>query len=80
MNTFIQWAGETKKELPLYKQNESTKRRVIAHWMYPSAAGRGNYPENYFMPYAADAMQKMGYGVSKNGKKPNDKAPPDDAP
>lgn len=75
MKTFIQWADDVKKELPVYKQDENTKRAGIAYWAYPSAyAGRGYaYPDSYFMPKAADALQKM-------SKKPNDTAPSDNAP
>lgn len=60
MKTFIQWAGEVKKELPLYTQDENTKRAGIAYWAYPDAYVRQQYPDGYFMPIAADAMQKMG--------------------
>lgn len=59
MKTFIQWAGEVKKELPVYNQDESTKRAGIAHWAYPEAYAK-HYPDGYFMPSAADAMQKLG--------------------
>lgn len=60
MKTFIQWAEEVKKELPLYMQDENTKRAGIAHWAYPGLYARSQYPDAYFMPIAADAMQKMG--------------------
>lgn len=73
MKTFIQWAGEEKKELPLYTQDENTKRAGIAHWAYPDAYVRQQYPDGYFMPHAADALQKMG------NKQPNRKAPADNA-
>lgn len=74
MKTFVQWAGETKKELPVYKQDESTKRSGLAYWAYPTAYNQRNigYPDAYFMPSAADAGIKM-------SKKPNDKAPKDSA-
>lgn len=65
MKTFIQWAGEEKKELPTYKTDENTKRSAIATWAYPDAAIRSQYPQSYFLPIAADAMQKMQIGVKK---------------
>lgn len=62
MKTFIDWAGETKKELPLYNQTESGahRRGGIAHWAYPDAYVRSQYPDLYFTPIAADAPFKMG--------------------
>jgi hypothetical protein len=62
MKTFIEFCGERKKELPVYKEiAESTLRRTgIAHWAYPDAYIRSHYPAGYFMPTAADALQKMG--------------------
>ncbi len=60
MKTFIQWAEKVKKELPLYMQDENTKRAGIAHWAYPDAYARSQYPAGYFMPIAADALQKLG--------------------
>jgi hypothetical protein len=67
MKTFIQWASEEKKELPLYTTDENTKRAGIAHWAYPPAySGREYaYPDGYFLPHAADALFKLG----KTGKK-----------
>lgn len=62
MKKFIQWAGETKKELPVYQQDENTKRAGIARWAYPEAYVKSQYPDGYFMPIAADALQKMGKG------------------
>jgi hypothetical protein len=69
MKTFIQWAGEEKKELPLYSKEESSagKRGGIAYWAYPDAYARGQYPDLYFTPIAADAGIKLGYG--KGGKR-----------
>lgn len=58
MKTFYQWAEEKKLKLPEF--NENTKRAGIAHWAYPDAYVRQQYPDNYFMPIAADAVQKMG--------------------
>lgn len=66
MKTFIQWAGETKKELPVYQADEATKRAGIAHWAYPDGYVRSHYPAPYFMPSAADAVQKMGSKVDDN--------------
>ena len=76
MKTFIQWAGKEKKELPVYQQDESgaTRRGGIAHWAYPDAYMRSQYPDLYFTPIAADALFKMG------NHQPNRKAPPDNAP
>ena len=67
MKTFIQWAGEEKKELPTYKTDENTKRAGIASWAYPPAySGRDfAYPDAYFLPKAADAMQKLQIGAKK---------------
>jgi hypothetical protein len=64
MNTFIQWAGENQKELPVYSQNETgaTRRAGIAHWAYPDGYVRSHYPDLYFTPGAADAIQKMSPG------------------
>ena len=70
MKTFLNWAGENKKELPLFSPiGEDTKRAGIAHWMYPDAYVRSQYPDLYFIPSAADAIQKMG------SHKPSRKAP-----
>ena len=60
MKTFIQWAEDVKKELPLYKADESAKKIGIAHWAYPDAYVRSQYPDLYFMPVTPDAMHKMG--------------------
>lgn len=60
MKTFLDWAGEEKKELPLYQIEEKTHRAGIAHWAYPDAYARQQYPDAYFLPKAADALQKMG--------------------
>lgn len=60
MKTFIDFCGETKKELPVYSVDENTKRAGIAHWAYPDAYVRQQYPDLYFTPHAADAVQKMG--------------------
>jgi hypothetical protein len=78
MKTFIQWAEVVKKELPLYMQDENTKRAGIAHWAYPDAYVRSQYPDGVFMPYAADAMFKMGIGAGKKHE-PSRKAPADAA-
>lgn len=58
MKTFTQWASENKLELPEIQEN--TKRGGIAHWAYPDAYARQQYPDGYFTPIAADAVQKMG--------------------
>jgi hypothetical protein len=59
MKKFIDWAGENKKELPLFKWDENTKRAGIARWAYPDAYVAAQYPESYFMPIAADALVKL---------------------
>ena len=65
MKTFIQWAGEEKKELPTYKTDENTKRSALAAWAFPPQCVRGQYPASYFLPIQADAMQKMQIDVKK---------------
>lgn len=76
MQTFIQWAGENKKELPLFQQDESAIRRAgIAHWAYPDGYIRSHYPDLYFLPTAADAIFKMAPGKHKVSHK----TPPDQA-
>jgi len=72
MKTFIAWAEENKLEIPAV--SEDTKRAGIAHWAYPDAYVRQQYPDGYFMPHAADALQKMGK------HNPSRKAPSDEAP
>ena len=70
MNTFVKWAEKTKKELPVYRQEEATRRAGIAYWAYPDAYVRSQYPDAWFTPYAADALFKLGYakGGPKAGK------------
>lgn len=72
MKTFTKWAEEHKLELP--PVIEDTKRGGIAHWAYPDAYVRSQYPDGYFMPSAADAQHKMGK------HQPNRKAPSKEAP
>jgi hypothetical protein len=74
MKTFVKWAEEGKKELPVYITDEATRRAGIAHWAYPDAYIRSHYPDSYFVPTAADAFQKMG------NHKPNHKAAPENTP
>jgi len=71
MQTFIQWAEKSKKELPVYSQEESgaQRRGGIAYWAYPDAYVRAQYPDAHFTPTAADALFKLGYG--KGGPKAN---------
>ena len=57
MKSFLQWAESSKLELP---RVEKTARAGIAHWAYPDGYVRSHYPAGYFMPIAADALQKMG--------------------
>lgn len=40
--------------------NEKTVRGGIANWAYPDGYVRSHYPGSYFLPAAADAIQKMG--------------------
>ena len=58
MHTFIKWAEERKLDLPVI--NEKTSRAGFAHWAYPDLYIRSHYPDGWFMPTAADALQKMG--------------------
>ena len=74
MKDFIKWAEDNKKELPIYVTDEDTKRAGIAHWAYPDAYVRQQYPDGYFMPTAADAKFKMG------NHQPSRKAPSNEAP
>ena len=39
--------------------DEKTKRGGIATWAYPDAVARGQYPDSYFLPGAADALIKL---------------------
>lgn len=82
MKTFIQWAGEKQRELPVYQQGESsTTRAGIAHWAYPDGYIRSHYPDLYFTPIAADAIQKMAPGPPFTKKKHHvsHETPPDQA-
>lgn len=67
MKTFLDYCAETKKELPVYTQEESGahRRGGIAHWAYPDAYVRSQYPALYFTPIAADALHKMGPKVDE---------------
>ena len=65
MKNFIDWATETKKELPVFILDEKTKRGGIATWAYPDAVARGQYPDSYFLPIAADALIKLKGGKAK---------------
>jgi hypothetical protein len=40
--------------------SEKTTRAGIMSWAYPDGYVRSHYPNNYFTPAAADAIQKMG--------------------
>lgn len=62
MKKFLDWATDSKKELPLFVLDEKTKRGSIAVWAYPGAVARDQYPDSYFLPIAADALQKLGKG------------------
>jgi hypothetical protein len=68
MKNFIDWAGENKKELPLFNLDEKTHRGSIATWAYPDAAARAQYPAGYFLPIAADAMFKLFGDKAKKNK------------
>jgi hypothetical protein len=59
MKSFKQWAESKKLDLPLVEAG-ATKRGGIAHWAYPDAYVRQQYPGGYFTPIAADALWKMG--------------------
>jgi hypothetical protein len=58
MKTFLQWAEQKNLELPVL--TEKVARAGFAHWAYPDLYVRSHYPDGWFMPRAADAMQKMG--------------------
>lgn len=68
IKTFLQWAEEKNFDLSFISEQPPAKATVdekqaragIAHWAYPDGYVRGHYPDNYFMPRAADAAQKMG--------------------
>ena len=60
MKSFTQWAESKNLDLPLA---EKTARAGIANWAYPDGYVRSHYPGGYFMPVAADALQKMGKKV-----------------
>lgn len=68
MKTFIEFCGETKKELPVYQTIDegATRRAGIAHWAYPDGYIRSHYSAGYFMPTAADALQKQGPKAKEN--------------
>jgi hypothetical protein len=70
MKTFIQWAKDNKYELPAVEEH-AAKRGGIAHWAYPDAYVRQQYPDVYFNPIAADAAWKRGK------HQPSRKAPSD---
>lgn len=59
MKNFVDWVKEEKKE-DLSLILEKTKRAGIAHWAYPKGYVKSQYPGEYFVPIAADAIQKMG--------------------
>jgi hypothetical protein len=70
MKTFIQWAGENRRELPLFPQTESsTTRAGVAHWAYPDGYIRSHYPDLWFTPSSADAIFKMSPGPPFTKKK-----------
>ena len=79
MKTFIQWAGDTQKELPVYQKDESTKRAGIAHWAYPDGYIRSHYSDLYFTPSAAEAIFKMAPGApfTKEKHHVSHETPPD---
>jgi len=66
MKSFKQWAENKNLELPAL--NEKTARAGIAHWAYPDGYIRSHYPGSYFMPIAADALQKMGDNADDESK------------
>lgn len=72
MKTFYQWAEKRRLDLPVL--SEKASRAGFAHWAYPDAYIRQQYPDGWFMPHAADALHKMG------DHQPNRKAPSDNAP
>jgi|FreactcultureFD7_1027221.scaffolds.fasta_scaffold03143_6 hypothetical protein len=62
MKTFLEWVSTNNHELPVLLEKGSAVRAGIAWWAYPDAYIRSHYPDLYFTPYAADALQKMAPG------------------
>lgn len=62
MKTFIQWAGDEKRELPVYRQDENTKRSGLAYWMQPDGSIRSHYPDLYFTASNSSAIFQMAPG------------------
>lgn len=82
MKSFIEWAKDSRKELPVYRTDEgggSTPRGGIAYWAYPDGYIRSHYPDAYFMSRAADALFKMHPGppITKHKHKVSHMSPPD---
>ena len=67
MKTFTEWL------------NESAKRAGIAWWAFPDGYIRSHYPDLWFTPSAADAIQKMAPGppFTKHKHHVHHKTPPD---
>ncbi len=71
MKTFVQWAKDSKFDLPLSED----KIRGGIHTAYPSGYVRHEYPDAYYTSHSATALLDL-----MNAKKVKDKAPPDGAP
>ena len=77
IKSFIEWAETNKKELPLFEG--AARRAGIAYWAYPDGYIRSHYPDLWFTPSSADAIQKMSPGPPFTPYKHHvsHKAPPD---
>lgn len=66
MKSFEQWCKEKKYVIPAVNEvptpenaetsEGSTKRAAVRSHAYPPLYGRGQYPQEYFRPTAADAV------------------------
>ncbi len=71
MESFVEWLTKI--------EESSTTRAGIAHWAYPDGYIRSHYPDLWFTPIAADAIQKMAPGppVTKKTHHVHHETPPD---
>jgi hypothetical protein len=58
VKSFVEWCGDKKLELPVLTEKQA--RSGTAHWAYPDLYVRSHYPDGWFMPRAADTLQKFG--------------------
>lgn len=57
MKTFLNWAKENNKELPLL--DEKTRSAGISDNYPPAYAQKTLYPQSYFTPSSANAIGKL---------------------